>query len=108
MTVKALAEKYLFNVISMPCPDREINGGYSGDLLSWVMGRATAGNVWITIMTNINIAAVASLADISAVIIAEGASPDPSVVETAKAKGINILSTDKNVFETSVMISDDV
>ena len=59
MTVKQLAEKYSFEVLSMPDPDKEIKGGYCGDLLSWVMGRAEASNVWLTIMTNMNIAAAA-------------------------------------------------
>jgi hypothetical protein len=43
--------------------EKEITGGYTGDLLSWVMGRASCGNAWITIMSNINIIAVASLLD---------------------------------------------
>ena len=37
----------------------------------WVMGKARAGNVWVTIMSNINVPAVASLSDVSCVIIAE-------------------------------------
>ncbi|MBQ6898372.1 MAG: hypothetical protein IJN70_05265, partial [Clostridia bacterium] len=76
MTVKQLAEKYSFEVLSMPYPDKEIKGGYCGDLLSWVMGRAEASNVWLTIMTNMNIAAVAQLSDISVVLICDGARPD--------------------------------
>ena len=60
MTVKEFIEKHEFQVLSLPDPDREIKGCYIGDLLSWVMGRAEADNVWITIMSNINIAAVAA------------------------------------------------
>lgn len=40
--------------------DKEITGCYIGDLLSWVMGRANSGDMWITVMSNINIVAVAT------------------------------------------------
>ncbi len=108
MTVNELAVKYSLEVLSMPCPEREVTGGYVGDLLSWVMGRAQADNAWITIMTNVNIAAVGALADVSVVIIAEGARPDASVIETAVEKGVNILLTDETAFTVAVKISSDI
>ena len=55
--------------------EREITGGYAGDLLSWVMGRANAGDAWVTIMSNMNVAAVAQLADVACVVFAEGVVP---------------------------------
>lgn len=108
MTVNELAVKYSFEVLSMPQPDRAVSGGYVGDLLSWVMGRAEPDNAWITIMTNVNIAAVGALADVAVVIIAEGARPDANVVETAKEKGVNILLTDAPAYSTAVKISADI
>ncbi|MBR3768114.1 MAG: hypothetical protein IKL10_07750 [Clostridia bacterium] len=92
----------------MPTPDREVRGGYVGDLLSWVMGRAEADNAWITIMTNVNIAAVGALSDVAVVIIAEGARPDAQVIETAQEKGVNIVLTDKTAYEVAVAISADI
>ena len=89
----------------MPEPGREINGAYVGDLLSWVMGRAQADNVWITIMSNMNVIAVASLSDVSCVLLAEDVSLDDEILNTAKQKGINILSTPLAAFETAVQIS---
>lgn len=68
MTVNELAAVKGFNAVSLPEGDREISGVYIGDLLSWVMGRAKAGDAWITIMSNINIVAVASLADVACII----------------------------------------
>ncbi len=108
MTVKKLAEKYSFEVLSMPEPEKEINGGYIGDLLSWVMGRAEASNIWLTIMTNMNIAAVAQLSDVSAVLICEGARPDIDVISTAKEKGVNILLSADTAYNTAVRISSDI
>ena len=43
---------------------REVTGGYCGDLLSWVMSRAAAGDAWMTVMGNVNSIGVAALADI--------------------------------------------
>ena len=63
MTVKELSERFDCQIICMPDGDREISGGYAGDLLSWVISRAKSGDVWVTIMSNINIVAVASLTD---------------------------------------------
>ena len=63
MIVRELVEKLNLKVLVEGDMDREITGGYCGDLLSWVMGRAKADDAWITIMTNINFVAVASLAD---------------------------------------------
>ena len=108
MTVKELAEKYSFEVLSLPQPDRIVSGGYVGDLLSWVMGRAEADNAWMTIMTNVNIVAVAALSDVSVIIITEGAKPDNSVVETALAKGVNILVAEDTAFAVAVKISSDI
>ena len=78
--------------------EREITGGYAGDLLSWVMGRAQAGDAWVTIMSNNNIVAVASLADTACILLAEGVAPDAGVAEAAKTRGVNILGSEKPAF----------
>lgn len=105
MTVSELSKNNLLTVLCMPDEQRVISGAYIGDLLSWVMGRAKEGNVWITIMSNSNTVAVASLADVSCVILAEGVTLDGSVIETAKQNNINIFSTDLTAYEVAVMLS---
>ncbi len=105
MTVNELLTVDGFEVVTVPEGDREINGCYIGDLLSWVMGRAKADNAWITIMSNINIVAVASLADVACVILAEGVEVDSTVRETAEAKGVNVISTKLPAYETAVLLN---
>lgn len=105
MTVKEFAENFGFQPISLPDPDREIGGCYIGDLLSWVMGRAQADNVWITIMSNVNTVAVASLSDVSAVLLAEGVTLEEQLSQTAQAKGVNVLSTGLSAYEAAVRIA---
>lgn len=104
MTVKELAAMQGFKTVAMPEGEREIKGVYIGDLLSWVMGRAKADDAWITIMSNINIVAVASLADTACIILAEGVEPDASVTETANAKGVNILTAEMPAYETAMAL----
>ena len=102
MKISEAVEILSLEVLAMPSPEREINGGYVGDLLSWVMGRAEADNVWITIMTNINVIAVASLSDVCAVVIAENAEIAADVVEKAREQGINLLRSRAAAFETAL------
>ena len=72
MTVRQMINEMQLTPLTCPDPERVVTGGYVGDLLSWVMGRARSGQAWITIMSNINTVAVASLADVACVILAEG------------------------------------
>lgn len=102
MTVKELSEKCNFKAAALPDAEREIDGCYIGDLLSWVMGRADADCVWITIMSNQNIIAVATLADVSCIILSEGVTAEDSILRLAEEKGVNILLSDKKTYETAV------
>ena len=99
MTVAELSEKLLLTAYTLPDATREVTGGYAGDLLSWVMGRAQADEAWVTIMSNNNIVAVASLTDVACVILAEGVCPDEGVSETAKQRGVNILGSELSAYE---------
>jgi hypothetical protein len=78
--------------------DTEVTGGYASDLLSWVMAKAQAGNVWVTIQAHPNIVAVASLIGLSGIIIAEGVAPEPATCEKAEQEGIPILTTPLTVY----------
>ena len=104
MMVQTLAGLDGIRSLTCPEPEREIRGAYVGDLLSWVMGRAQPDNVWITIMTNVNVVAVASLADTACILLAEGVAPEQSVLDTAAAKGVNILQSAMPIYETAVLV----
>ncbi len=101
MTAKELSAVSGFTALALPSPEREISGCYIGDLLSWVMGRAMSGDAWITIMSNQNVIAVASLADISAVILAEGVTLPEDMLELAMEKEINVFTSPIPTYETA-------
>ena len=106
MTVSELQAALSLTPVSLPEGDREVEGVYIGDLLSWVMGRAQSDNAWLTIMSNLNIVAVATLSDVACIILCEGVTPDESVTATAEAKGVNILSTGMTAYEVAKKLAE--
>lgn len=105
MKVKELAETLSLKPLAAPDPEREAVGCYAGDLLSWVMGRASADEVWVTIMTNLNIVAVATLTDVSCIIVAEEAEIAPEVVEKANEKGVNLYHSPLSIYALCAKLS---
>lgn len=76
----------------------EVTGGYVSDLLSDVIGNASEGNIWITLQTHQNIVAVASLKEISAIILVKGSRPEADTISKSNAENIPVLSTDADTF----------
>ena len=101
MTVSELQQALSLTPVTLPEGDRVVEGAYIGDLLSWVMGRAQSDNVWLTIMSNLNVVAVATLSDVSCILLCEGVSLDESVRSTAEAKGVNVLATAMTAYEAA-------
>ena len=93
-----------FEKVTLPDGDREIDGVYIGDLLSWVMGRASQDNAWITIMSNINVIAGATLADTACVILAENVELPEDVRAQAEMKDVNVLKSPLPIYETAVRL----
>jgi len=83
----------------------EYDGVYAGDLLSRAMSRVREGNLWITIMNNINVIAVASLAEASAVILAEGVTLAEDARAAADEKGIAVYSSEESVYALCAQIA---
>lgn len=104
MTVQELTSALSLNVFYMEDPEREVTCGYCGDLLSWVMGRAQPDCAWLTIMSSVNVCAVAMLADVACVVLTEGVSPDQDLLDRAGMQGINLLGTGKSTFDTAAAL----
>ncbi|WP_371371566.1 DRTGG domain-containing protein [Sporomusa aerivorans] len=100
MTVQELVNTLPLKVVSGQASlGKEISGGYASDLLSNVMGQARAGNIWVTMQGHQNIVAVASLAGLSAVIIAGSVEPEKDAVRKAGTEEIVVLTTSLTSFE---------
>ena len=103
MTVREFCGTLGLTVFTMPAPDRPVRGGYAGDMLSWAMSRAPADGVWLTIMSCVNVCAVASLSDVSCVVLTEGVVPDADLLAAAEARKVNLLGTESNTFEAAAI-----
>ena len=105
MTVRELTEKLNLKILTEGESDREVTDCYVGDLLSWVMGRAPADSAWLTVMGNINSVAVATLADVSCIVLVENAALDAEAKNKAEIVGVTILRTEQNSYRLAVEIS---
>ena len=90
MKLSELKTKLCARELYMPDPEREADGGYCGDFLSFVMQRAPENSVWFTVMTNVNVAAVASLTGVAAVVVCES-SAMPSLSKESKKPKLRFL-----------------
>jgi len=105
MKVKDLIEKLGLKVLTDNTPDKEISGCYIGDLLSLVMSKGKLNEAWITVQTNINIVAVATLVEFSCIIIPENIEVDESTIKKANMQDVIILSSDKTGYELACEIN---
>jgi predicted transcriptional regulator len=79
--------------------DKTINGGYCGDLLSDVMGKAPNGCIWLTVQGHQNIVAVAVLKEMAAIVLTGDHKPDADTVKRAEQEGIPILLWEGSSFD---------
>ena len=104
MTVE-LTQKLSGTIHAGDCT-RSLKGCYIGDLLSLAMSRVEADNIWITIQSNINIIAVASLTDAGCIVVCDGFLPDADAIEKAKSEDIALISVPVSAYEAASIIHD--
>lgn len=99
MVVKEMCSKLGLRPLTGECGmDREVKGAYICDLLSWVMAHAEKGDAWITIQTHTNIIAVATLLELSSIIISENAEIEEDTIKKAIEEDIPVLVSDHSSF----------
>lgn len=86
--------------------DVEVTGGYASDLLSCVMAKARAGNVWVTLQSHLNIVAVAALLGLAGIIVTEAATPDAATLKKAEEEGVAILTTSETTFSVVAQLAE--
>ena len=79
--------------------DNEITGGYASDLLSDVLANSQEGNIWITLQIHQNIAAIASMKELSGIIIVNGREPEEETIQKADSENIPIMVSKMPAFE---------
>lgn len=104
MMLQELTTNLDLTVFHLAEPERPVTGAYCGDLLTWVMANAPADGAWLTIMSNVNVAAVAVLTDVSCIILTEGVKPDAPLLARAQTQGINLLGTDLSTYACALRL----
>jgi predicted transcriptional regulator len=77
----------------------EVERCFSADLMSDVLGRTYANGILVTGITNPQAVRTADIADIRAVCVVRGKTPDPDTVALAKQKEIPLFVTKLTMFE---------
>lgn len=108
MKVSQLISNLGLKTIAAGNLDREITNCYICDMLSYVMARAQYGDAWITVQTNVNVVAVAALADCACVIVPEDIPVEPATVKRAAEHEVTILSAPQTAFEIAYEIGKNI
>lgn len=95
MEVKMIVNDSRFRQMSLDVEleNKPIEGIYVGDLLSFVMANAKPNQLWLTVQTHPNIIAIASLLELSAVIVVSGVEIPQETIDLANEQGILLISS---------------
>lgn len=86
--------------------DSEAEGVYICDLLSLVMSKSHSKNIWVTIQTHVNIIAVASLVELSGVIVAEGLEIDQETIVKANDVNVPLFKSSLSAYELASKLNE--
>lgn len=105
MTVKQLKNELKLEVFTKDVSlDQPVEGGYVGDMLSWVMSHCKKNECWITVLNSINMIAVASLTEASCIILSEGVQPEAMALARAEREGIAVLGSSDPSFDLCIKV----
>jgi hypothetical protein len=101
MTIREAASALGAEIVQGEFEDSPIRGAYTSDLLSDVMANARDGGALITIQAHKNTVAVATLVNITVIVVCNSRPLPPDMLEAAKDEGIAVLLTRENQFTVS-------
>ena len=101
MTIREASGALGAEILHDEFEDSELSGAYTSDLLSDVMAYAKDGGALITIQAHKNTVAVATLVNISVIIICNNRPIPDDMLAAAKEEGIAVLLTKENQFTVS-------
>jgi serine kinase of HPr protein (carbohydrate metabolism regulator) len=81
--------------------EREVTGGYAGDLLSDALANSKKGNIWVTLQIHQNIIAVASSKELSGIIIVNRRKPEEETLKKAKEEKIPVMISSLLTYEVA-------
>ncbi|MDR0622995.1 MAG: hypothetical protein LBG10_01020 [Treponema sp.] len=101
MTIREAAAALGAEICQDQFEDAPLTGAYTSDLLSDVMANARDGGALITIQAHKNTVAVATLVNISVIIVCNSRPLPEDMLEAAKDEGIAVIRTKENQYTVS-------
>jgi serine kinase of HPr protein (carbohydrate metabolism regulator) len=101
MTIRDAAGALQAEIMQDAFEDTPLTGAYTSDLLSDVMANAKEGGALITIQAHKNTVAVATLVNVTVIIICNTRPIPEDMIEAAKEEGIAVIRTGENQFTVS-------
>jgi hypothetical protein len=77
----------------------DVTGAYVSDMLSDVIANAREGQLWITLQVHPNIIAVATMKDLSGIILVNGRQPEEETLIKAVEEQIPLMTTELATFQ---------
>ena len=101
MTIREAAAALGAEICQGEFTDSDLTGAYTSDLLSDVMANAKEGGALITIQAHKNTVAVATLVNITVIVVCNSRPLPEDMLEAAKDEGIAVIRTRENQFTVS-------
>jgi hypothetical protein len=101
MTIKEAAAMLGAEILQGEFEDAPLTGAYTSDLLSDVMANAKDGGALITIQAHKNTVAVATLVNISLIILCNNRPIQDDMLDAARGEGIAVIRVKENQFTVS-------
>ncbi|MDR1144372.1 MAG: hypothetical protein LBK77_09195 [Spirochaetaceae bacterium] len=102
MTIRETSAMLKAEILQNNFEDVPLTGAYTSDLLSDVMANAKEGGALITIQAHKNTVAVATLVNITLIILCNNRPlQDDDMLEAAEEEGIAVIRTKENQFTVS-------
>jgi hypothetical protein len=97
-------ESGLFEIKSEGDKERQAGKVFCCDLLSVVMSKIPESGIWVTVISNRNTLAVASLTEAACVILAEDTAAEESLIQKAVQENICLMTTKLPTFEAAKLM----
>jgi hypothetical protein len=101
MTIREAAAALGAEICQGEFNDSDLTGAYTSDLLSDVMANAKEGGALITIQAHKNTVAVATLVNITVIVVCNSRPLPEDMLEAARDEGIAVIRTRENQFTVS-------
>lgn len=100
MYIKSIIDELNLKIYSSG-KEEDVENGYTSDLLSVVLAKAPKKSLWITVQKHLNIIAVASIRELTGIIICNNLIPDEDVIKKSNDEGLWLLGTELDSFTIS-------